>query len=843
MGRIVFGNGAQPAELMFIGEAPGFNEMQEGIPFCGKSGDELNRFLDGYILPQRPDVYVTNVYKERPPDNRDPTDEEIETYAPLLLEELHDTKPRIVACLGRFAARFMLGRDVEMDTEHGLAYAIEEPIRTIVFIAYHPAAGFRSPTMMSRYVYDMHRLQQLWMGTLPLHPGDQYPDPIYYEVTGPERLIPFEPIGIDTEGSKRRPWCLSYSQQPGVGGVVRTASCMEFARELHASLPPVILHNALHDLPVLRSMGVDLLEWGVPITDTMVMAYLLGLEPQGLKALGYRVAGMRMRDYMDLTREASVKIATEWLTQLVTQEIPRFPGPKPNDIEKACRLIERMLKKHDAKKPLRDRWADCRAREILQDDFEIVGEMPEPTLDDVPLDEAIQYAACDADATKRVAPYLKAQIEARGLEGPLAADLAVIPMIGRMQEVGIKVDLPYMKSLSKELGEEYLLNVEAIHQMAGWEVNPSSGDQVAEWLFGQLKLPWKKKTKSGSRPETSKKLLETLSKDTKIPLEKRRAVDLILDGRQIVKLKGTYADKIEEFLEQNDQGEWILYPNILTTRTDTGRLAAKEPNLLAFPKHGKRHKKIRHGFVARDGHLFGEWDVDQLEMRTLAIDADDDAMLEEFASGLDKHTLTAANMIYHLPFEMIDNHQRFTAKAVNFGILMGMTEFGLTDQINKNGNTEWMRSDSRAALDAWHTGYPKSSAYLRGKQEFAIRHGYVRDMWDRIRYLEGVNAEDEFTRSEALRQAQATPIQSGGQGIVKRWMAVVDRKLADLRKRGVWVECLLQIHDALWVEYDAHAHDDVDRAMHSALWEVQQPWHFPIPISCKGDVGLRWSEL
>jgi DNA polymerase-1 len=149
----------------------------------------------------------------------------------------------------------------------------------------------------------------------------------------------------------------------------------------------------------------------------------------------------------------------------------------------------------------------------------------------------------------------------------------------------------------------------------------------------------------------------------------------------------------------------------------------------------------------------------------------------------------------------------------------------------------------REVIEKWHLGYPQASAYLRGKQRQAMTHGYVRDMWDRLRYLEGVNAVDDFTRSEALRQAQATPIQSGGQGIVKRWMAVVDRKLADLRRKGVWVEVLLQIHDALWVEFDWSAYEDVDRIMHSALWEVQAPWKFPIPISCKGDTGLRWSEL
>ncbi len=599
----------------------------------------------------------------------------------------------------------------------------------------------------------------------------------------------------------------------------------------------VVLHNSLHDLPVLRDLGLDIVGEGIPFTDTMVMAYLLGLEPQGLKPLCYRHAGMHQDAYDDITAEASERIARQWLSELAVG-LPFLADPllPKDDILKARKLIDRMLKKEGAKKSLRQRWADCRAREILQDELLLVDDLPEATLDDIDPQVAIRYSARDADATRRIYPILDAQITAMGLRDVLDADIAALPMIDRMQAVGLGVDLQHYRDLSLFLGMEMADLQAQITALAGKPVNAASGDQVAEWLFGDLKLPWRKKTDGGGRPSTADKVLKALVKRKDIGAQGKHAIELVQEYREVQKLKGTYCDKLPGFVNPRTGR---LHPQFRVTRVASGRLSAKSPNLLAFPKHSDRGMLIREGIVAGEGRLLGSWDLNQIEMRVMAIDSSDTAMLAEFQSGADKHKATAS-LIFGKPIDQIDKEERFAAKAVNFGILMGITEYGLLDQFHMNGNHDWTEDRCRDLLKEWHKAYTQASAYIFGKHAEARRYGYVRDLFGRLRYLPGVHSGDKGIREEALRQAQATPIQSGAQGIEKRLMAEVWKRLPGLWDKGVWVEPLLQVHDDLIFEFDASAYTLLDEVITDALSELQ--W-FPIPITAAGASGQRWSDL
>lgn len=604
----------------------------------------------------------------------------------------------------------------------------------------------------------------------------------------------------------------------------------------------VVLHNALHDLPVLRDLGIDLVKEGIPFTDTMVMAYLLGLEPQGLKPLAYRHAGMHQDAYDEITHDAGELIAQQWLLDIVGR---LETADAKSDQEKARKLIERMLLKDGTAKNLRQRWADCRAREILEEELDLIGPMPEPTLDDVDPAVAVRYSARDADATRRIFPILDAQIDAMGLRDVLDADIAALPMIDRMQTVGMKVDLPHFRDLSPLLGMEMAEIQSRIDAAAGEHVNPASGDQVAEWLFGRLHLPWKKKT-DGGRPSTQDKVLEALRKRDDVSADGKAAIELIQEYREVQKLKGTYCDKIPGFVNPRTGR---LHPQLRITRVATGRLSAKAPNLLAFPKHSDRGKMIREGFVAGEGHLLGSWDLSQIEMCVMAIDSGDAHMLAEFRSGIDKHCGTAG-LIFGIDPKVLEERveakdpaakeQRFAAKAVNFGILMGITEKGLLDQFHKNGSLDWTEDRCRELLREWHKAYPQASSYIFGKHAEARRYGYVRDMWGRLRYLPGVHSWDRQVQEEALRQAQATPIQSGAQGIEKRLMARIWQRLPQLWELGIFCEPLLQVHDDLIFEFDEEAYLLVDDLIMDALSEIQ--W-FPIPIKAEGNAGRKWSEL
>ena len=306
-------------------------------------------------------------------------------------------------------------------------------------------------------------------------------------------------------------------------------------------------------------------------------------------------------------------------------------------------------------------------------------------------------------------------------------------------------------------------------------------------------------------------------------------VGLILDWREADKIRGTYVEPMPAFI----QADGRLHPRFRITRTGTGRLSASDPNVLAFPKHSELGKLVRMGFRAALGHLLGEWDLNQIEMRVMAHDSQDPVMIEEFKSGIDKHVSTAARLLGKRA-EDVTADERFGAKAVNFGILMGMTEVGLTAQFAKHG-----RVYPVGMLAEYFKLYRGVQAYISGKHAEARRFGYVRDMWGRIRYIGGVHSPDRRVKEEALRQAQATPIQSGAQGIIKRIMRRVWPEIVELRRTS-WVEPLLQIHDALIFEYDEAVHRVLDETVMRAMTGTVE---LRVPVTANSTTAERWGDL
>ncbi len=658
-------------------------------------------------------------------------------------------------------------------------------------------------------------------------------------------------IAIDTEGYTPAPWCLSLAVNPGTASVVRAhgTRALQAVAE-HVAQPDVltVMHNALHDLPVLAALGVH----PVRFTDTMLMANLIGEEFIGLKKLAGKYLGKDRDSYKDVLEEADDRIAREWLLALIA-DMPRWPGAKPPEMEKKLRLVDRMLAKDDPQATLRTRWKTCTAREWFEQENWQLGAIPSATLDDVPLDSAIQYAAEDADDTLQMYAKLDHRIESLDLQSSLAADIAIVPMIARMQEVGICADPQHFRDLSELFAVELDNFATELHAMGAPE-NLESHPDIATWLYQDLRLPCRKKTKGG-QPSTDKKVLDALVKNPRIQGRGRAGLELLLQHRQVAKLKGTYSDPMPGFI----QADGRLHPQLSLTTVPTGRLAAKNPNILAFPKHSDRGLMIRDGFYAAPGCRLGDWDLDQIEMRVMAIDSGDEIMIAEFNSGVDKHSATAS-MIFGKPIDQIDKKvERFAAKAVNFGILMGITAWGLLDQFLKNGSTRgserrynkiteqwedrvipWDLDACQALLDKWHLAYPQASAYITAKHEEAARRGYVRSLLGRCHFIEDIDSEIEYFREEAKRQAQARPIQGGAQEIVRIWMRDVWAALPALRAKGIYVECILQVHDALMFEFQEDAYEAVNAVVLGALSNLQR---FTVPITAKGGHGLRWSDL
>lgn len=706
-----------------------------------------------------------------------------------------------------------------------------------IFAAYNPAATLHSPNLQAAFSYDMRRLGLYLKGKLEAPPIDNHPgmytdDSEYID----PNLHTAEDFAVDTEGWITNPWCASYSWMKYRASVVRagTPGWKHFASLVRKYKPRITLHNSLYDLAVLREMGLDLDEIDAEYDDTMIMAYLLGIEPQGLKPLAYRHAGATHDDYSDVVAVPNVQHALNWMVDLLA----RLSGETDPVLVKCRKLVERMLEKPDHT-TLRKRWSDCRTREVLTDELSYlpVGQHdpPEATLDDVPLDIAVNYAARDADLTGRVKRSLRPQVTAMGLDDVYAADLAIVPMVDRMQAVGLDTDVEHFHQLSAVLAMEIEGNLEAITRIVGRPLNPNSGDQVAELLFDELKLHEKvpnlriKRTKSGERLTTNDKVLEALEGVHTI-------VPLIVEGRELKKLKGTYSDVIPTLVRADGR----LHPNYRLTRADTGRLTAGDPNVLAFPKHSRRGKLVRMGFRAGPGRVLGEWDYGQIEMRVMAHDSGDERMIAQFLSGHDFHKAGAADRL-HKAIDLVTYDERFRQKAINFGTLMGITEYGLLDQMHKSKLLHVTLEDCAQSLSDWFVQYPGCARYISDKHAEARRYGYVRDMWGRLRWLEGIHSTDKYIVSEAERQAQATPIQSGAQGIIKRGMALLWPILKGLRSAGIWVECLLQVHDALVLEYDPAYEDVVNDAVTTAMVQAVQ---LSVPVTVDSHKGvLRLGEL
>ena len=296
--------GPCPSNFMLIAERPGIVEARMGRVLCGPSGQELDRYLLNNSLIPRDKVYCTNVVKDYR-DDENPEEYEVQRDWPLVVEEVERVRPRYIGLMGLWAARAFLGAEIELEWAHGLAFPLKWEMGEFwVMPLIHTAAALHHLPTMGRIAWDFEQFGKMCRGEkMPMgHLRDGYPEPFYREVKvgGVVPLL----AGVDTEGSVAHPWCLSYSVEPGSGGVFRHSE-VEFDE--------AVLHSALHDLPVLATMGVRPQKW----TDTLLMAALLGVEPQGLKPLARRHCGMKMQEYSDIVAPAKREKALQYLAEVL----------------------------------------------------------------------------------------------------------------------------------------------------------------------------------------------------------------------------------------------------------------------------------------------------------------------------------------------------------------------------------------------------------------------------------------------------------------------------------------------------------------------------------------------
>ncbi|NWG39254.1 MAG: DNA polymerase I [Hydrogenophilaceae bacterium] len=401
--------------------------------------------------------------------------------------------------------------------------------------------------------------------------------------------------------------------------------------------------------------------------------------------------------------------------------------------------------------------------------------------DQVSIETATKYAAEDADVTLRVHEVLYPQIEAvPGLKAVYQnIELPVSEILFRMERNGVLLDREKLAAQSRQLGESMLTLEEQAYQLAGRPFNLNSPKQIQEIFFGEMKLPVIKKTPSG-QPSTDEEVLETLAAD--YPLPKK-----LLEYRGLAKLKSTYTDKLPQMINPKTGRVHTSYSQATAV---TGRLASSDPNLQNIPVRTQEGRRIREAFIAPPGSKIISADYSQIELRIMAHLSGDEGFLRAFAEDRDIHTATAAE-VFGLPLDEVGSDQRRMAKVINFGLIYGMSSFGLASQLGLE------RSAAQAYIDRYFARYPGVANYMQRTREQARSQGFVETVFGRRLYLPEINSKNPARRQGAERAAINAPMQGTAADLIKLSMIAVQGWL-DTEKLAS--RMIMQVHDELVLE-------------------------------------------
>lgn len=440
---------------------------------------------------------------------------------------------------------------------------------------------------------------------------------------------------------------------------------------------------------------------------------------------------------------------------------------------------------------------------------------------EVPLEKALAYAAEDADVTLRLYHLLKARLLIERqvhlyetIERPLPA------VISAMEQEGAMLDRNRLKELSADFGARMAVLESQIHAAAGEVFNIASPKQLGDILFGKLGLTDQGKTSKTENFSTASDVLEGLRAAHPVP-------GLVLDYRQLAKLKSTYADAL---LEQINPRTGRVHTSYALATTTTGRLSSSDPNLQNIPIRTEEGRKIREAFVAPAGSKLISIDYSQIELRLLAEVAGIDALKEAFAAGVDIHALTASQ-VFEVPLETMDKETRRKAKAINFGIIYGMSAFGLAQNIGVS------QGQAQAFIRAYFERYPGIRAYMDRMKALAKEQQFVTTLFGRRCWVPTILDKNAARRAFAERQAINAPLQGTAADIMKRAMIQVSKVLAETKLPA---KPLLTVHDELVFEVpDAHVDDAI--ATLRPVMEQAAGSVLSVPLICEAGVGQTWA--
>ncbi|NJB70979.1 DNA polymerase-1 [Saonia flava] len=440
---------------------------------------------------------------------------------------------------------------------------------------------------------------------------------------------------------------------------------------------------------------------------------------------------------------------------------------------------------------------------------------------DVPLEQQTEYAVEDADITYQLAQHFRPEL-AEAKTDVLFNDIEVplLSVLADMELEGINLDKAFLQSLSADLDNDIGTLEAKIYEEAGEQFNIASPKQLGEILFEKLKLVDKpKKTKTGQY-STAEDVLSYLAKDHQI-------IKNVLNYRGLSKLKSTYVDALPEQIEPSTGR---VHTDYMQTVAATGRLSSNNPNLQNIPIRTERGRQVRKAFVPRnDEYTLLAADYSQIELRIIAALSEEDTMIEAFKNGEDIHASTASK-VFNVPISEVTREQRGNAKTVNFGIIYGVSAFGLSNQ------TDLSRAEAKELIDTYYKTYPKLRNYMSELVDFARDNGYVQTVLGRRRYLKDINGSNAIVRGAAERNAVNAPIQGSAADIIKIAMINIHRKLTEGNYK---TKMLLQVHDELVFDVYKPELEEMKILIKS---EMENAYTLAVPLDVELGVGDNWLE-
>ena len=430
------------------------------------------------------------------------------------------------------------------------------------------------------------------------------------------------------------------------------------------------------------------------------------------------------------------------------------------------------------------------------------------------------YAAEDADVTLRLYNAMKPRLKEAGVDDLFYnIEMPLVPVLAEMEMNGVRLDTNALADTSKVFTERMKQIEKNIYELAGHEFNIASPKQVGEVLFGEMKIVEKpKKTKTGQYVTSEEVLLQLRSK---API-----VDHILEHRGLKKLLGTYVDALPKLINPRTGH---IHTSFNQAVTATGRLSSSDPNLQNIPVRGEDGKEIRKCFIPEPGQLFFSADYSQIELRVMAHLSGDKNMIEAFREGYDIHAATAAR-IYKEDIKDVSRDQRTKAKRANFGIIYGITVFGLAERL------EISRDEAKMLIDGYFETFPEVHAYMEKAKQLAREHGYAETFFHRRRYLPDITSHNATVRNFAERNAINAPIQGSAADIIKIAMVRIFERF---RREGIKSKMILQVHDELNFSVVPEEKERVEKIV---LEEMQNAYPLQVPLVADSGWGENWLE-